>query len=613
MQTVDGSMVGEEADDYETEDGGVVAKLKGKAHYEIKEKVDYWHSRLVSQLYRFNTYADMYRLVKPPRSGTLDGFANPQVTETTRATEAIATFLHRALSSAQPNFELLSHSPAISEESLWKSERVLEWQQRVTGYFKKLLKALRSCTLMGTVAIEEPFVSHQPYYQATDFIPRSLLQVAFDPIAIDMNTSGWHATIDFLTEDMLRDLGQREPQTWDAKRIEDTISSAKQYGNMTPEVIARLAAAGYYSFTGGPVTANVSHVFYVVTYYGPLNDNPLPGGKEWVVSVVNDLHVIRAHPSVYKRRPLLIAHLNEFELEPYGYGVGRIAENLQPDINANRGRMHDTITFALFNMWIASRAANIKVAQLKIKPWGLVETDDAEGLKPIRPQIEGVNFGIQLEKLMKDEFRATTGATDNLQALVTEATATESSIAQTEAVRRLSVMAEIVAEPLLREHLSKCMENNATFLDQPFWIANTGNPKEPVRVFPVDMVRDAQVVIKVVNDKDFRPQRNKDLLNFIQIVSSIRSQITPQTIGLLLPFIQEFARGVQVDPNAVVKSLLAAQPGPGGAPGQPGQPGGAVGQAASGMQIAEQMRSSAGALGQGSAEEAGANLAGAAA
>ncbi|PWT87988.1 MAG: hypothetical protein C5B54_11355 [Acidobacteria bacterium] len=621
MQTVDGSMVDDgtgpnfrtTSDTDLPQDGTVIYPLKGRAHYEIKEKIDYWHSRLVSQLYRFNTYADMWRLVKPPRSGTLDGFANPQVTETTRATEAIATFLHRALTSAQPNFQLLSHHPQVSEESLWKSEIVLSWQQQVTGYAKKLLKALRSCTLMGTVAIEEPFISNRPYYEATDFIPRSLLQIAFDPLAIDMTTSGWHATIDFVTEDMLKNLAQKMPQVWGPKAIQNTVDSAKQYGNMTPEVIARLAAAGYYSFTGGPVTANVSHVFYLVTYYGPLNDNPLPEGQEWVVSVVNDLHVVRAHPSSYRRRPFVFAHLNEFELEPYGYGVGRVAESLQPEINSNRGRMHDTITFSLFNMWIASRMANIKTSQLKIKPWGVVETDDAEGLKPIRPQLEGVNFGIQLENLMKQEFRATTGATDNLQALVTEATATESSIAQTEAVRRLSVMAEIIAEPLLREHLSKCLENNTIFLDQPFWVANTGNPNGPVRIFPSEMAKEAQVIVKVVNDKDFRPQRNKDLLQFIQVVSSIRSQITPQTIGLLMPFIQEFARGVQVDPNSVVRSLLAANPGPGGAP-TPGQaPGGAVDQAATGMQIAEAMRSQAGALGQASAQRAGANFEGAAA
>lgn len=598
--------------------GSALFPLQGKAHYEIKEKIDFWHTRLVSQLYRFNTYADMWRLIKPPRSGNLDGFANPQVTETTRATEAIATFLHRALTSAQPNFQLLSHNPTVDQDSLWKSELIIEWQKIVTQYPRKLLKALRSCTLMGTVGIEQPFVSNKPYYEATDFVPRSLLQIAFDPMAIDMAASGWHAFIDFMTEDQLRAMAQAMPDVWDKTAVEAAIGSAKQTGNMTPEVVSRLAAAGYISFTGGPSTANVSHIYYVVTYHGPLNDNPLPDGKEWVVGVVNDLHVVRSHPREQKRRPVTIAHLNEFELEPYGYGVGRVAESLQPEINSNRGRMHDTITFSLFNMWIASRMANIKTSQLRVRPWGVVETDDAEGLKPIRPQLEGVPMGVQLENLLKNEFRATTGATDNLQALVTEATATESSIAQSEAVRRLSVMAEIIAEPLVREHISKMHENNQTFLDQPFWIASNGQGKPPMRVFPSDIAPDAQVIIKVVTDKDFRPQRNKDLLQFMQTFLSIRSMLTPQTVGVVAPFIMEFARSVQVDPKLVEKALIGAMVAPPGldtgaggqAGGTPtGNPGGAVDQAANGMQIAEQMRSMAGDMGQAAKGKAQMSLA----
>ena len=250
----------------------------------------------------------------------------------------------------------------VDQEQLWKSESVLEWQKIVTQYPRKLLKALRSCSLMGTVGIEEPFVSNKPYFEATDFVPRSLLQLAFDPLCIDIADSGWHAFIDFVTEDTLKQLALHSPDVYDPKVIQTVLDSAKQYGNMTPEVIARLAAAGYYSFTGGPTTANVSHVFYMVTYYGPLEENELPGGQEWKVVTINDLHIIAAHVSPFKRRPVNFAHLNEFELEPYGYGVGRVAENLQPELNSNRGRMHDTITFSLFNMWIASRMANIKTS-----------------------------------------------------------------------------------------------------------------------------------------------------------------------------------------------------------------------------------------------------------
>jgi hypothetical protein len=275
--------------------------------------------------------------------------------------------------------------------------------------------------------------------------------------------------------------------------------------------------------------------------------------------------------------------------------------------------MHDTITFSLFNQWLVSRMANIKSKQLQVKPWGVVEVDGnvEEAIKAIRPQLEGVNFGLQLENLMKNEFRATTGATDNLQALVTEATATESSIAQTEAVRRLSVIAELVSEPLLREHISKMHENNLLFIDQPFNLAVTGE-EDPVRVYPSSLAAEVTVMTKIVTDKDFRPQRNKDLLQFLQVITSIRSQ-NPQ-LGMvdLKPFVEEFARGVGMNPKTVwnqmapvVAPMMATPMGqtPPGVPNAMDR----VGNIAAGMPSVHQ---TAGGTGAAAYQDAMANLAG---
>lgn len=564
-------------------------------HLEIKEKVDFWHTRLQSQLQGFNEMANFWRLIKPARSSDLSGFANPQLTEATRATEAIGTFLYRAMTSAMPNFQLLSSNPNVSQEDLWASEQVLTWQQNATNYRRKLLKACRSVALFGTVIVEEPWTIAMPYYEATDFTPRSLLQTPFDPLCFDISSSPWKAVIDYLTEDQLRELGRRMPEVYDAPAIEESITSSQDMKNLAPEVLARLSQAGYSTYSG--TGSNTSKIYQLITYYGCLKADSTY--TEWTVATVNDLKTIRGHKSPYKRHPFTIGHLNEFEMEPYSYGVGRVAQQLQPELNSNRGRMHDTITFSLFNMWLASRMANIKTTQLKVKPWGVVEVDgDVEtSLKAIRPQLEGVNYGIQMENLMKTEFRATTGASDNLQAIVTEATATESSIAQTEAVRRLSVIAEIVSEPLLREHISKMHENNMTFLDQPFSIAVTGQPGNK-RIFPSDLALDVEVQTKIVTDKDFRPQRNKDLLQFLQMATSIRN-LNPQMGQInLVPFVEEFARGVGMNPKNVWSAIPMLPEGMGGGPGGniPQAPGGMqkLGQMAQSMQ---QIRGNAGELG----------------
>lgn len=572
----------------------MIDQFQGDVTGEIKAKVDHWDSRMKSQLGRFNTYADYWRLVRPPMPGDFSGFANPQVTETTRATEAIATFIYRAMTSASPNFQLLSRNPYVSPEALWQSESVIEWQKTALQYNRRLLRACRSAALMGTVPVEQPWIVNMPYYEGTDFVPRSLLQLAFDPMAFDIASSGWHATIDFVTKEQLTSLAQRMPEVYDPEAVMRAIDSNKGEGKLTPEVTARLAAAGYYNYGGGHDKFN-SNVYYMVTYYGPLQDNATPNGRDWCVSVVNDSYIVRGHESEYPRRPFEFAHLNEFELESYGYGVGRVAEALQPEINSNRGRMHDTITFSLFNMWIASRMSNIKTTQLRVRPWGVVEVEgDAEGLKAIRPQLEGVNFGVKLEELMKSEFRATTGATDNLQAIVTEATATESSIAQSEAVRRLSVIAENMAEPLLRRHISKMHENNCRFLDQPFWIANTGESKQPVRVFPSNLAEDVDVAIKVITDKDFRPQRNKDILSFLQIVTSIRNDHPEIGKINIMPFVEELARGIGINPRNAFQSAGVA---PGGLPQGPQQGRTAMDQLGNNMARAESIRSNAGELG----------------
>lgn len=568
-------------------------------HLEIKEKVDFWHTRMNAQLSRFNAYADFWRLVKPPRPGDLSGFANPQVTETTRATEAIGTFLYRAMTSAQPNYQLVSRNPYVPAELLWKNEQVLYWQQNVTLYRRKLLKACRSVALFGTVPVEQPWMMNLPYWESTDFIPRSLLQVAFDPLAFDIASSGWHALIDYVTEDQLRQLAIKNPDVWDREAIESAIDASQDMKNLSPEVTARMTSAGYQTYSGGH---GPSHIYQLVTYYGYLKDDK--NGTEYCVGTVNDLATVKFFQSPYGRRPLTFGHLNEFEMEPYAYGVGRVAEASQPDINSNRGRMHDTITFSLFNQWLADRAANLKPSEMKIKPWGVVEVDGnpENMLKAFRPQLEGVNFGIQLETLMKSEFRSTTGATDNLQAMVTEATATESSIAQTEAIRRLSVIAEILSEALLRDHVSKMQENNATFLDKPFVVGVSGE-SEPVRVFPSEFIPEVEVVTKIVTDKDFRPQRNKDLLTFLQVVTSIRSQ-NPQLGQVnLKPFVEEFARGVGMNPKMVwsaMPSLVNPQTGNVNIPN-------AIDQAGASVAGAEGVREIAGELGANarSAAEAG--------
>lgn len=569
---------------------------------EVKAKVEFWHDRMTSKLYRFNDMADMWRLIKPNMPSDLSGFANPQLTETTRATEALATFMHRSLTSQNPNYELRSYNPNTSQEMLWQSERLIEVQKTQTQYNRKLLRALRSVSLFGTVPVERPWIRCLPSLEATDFVPRSLLQVAFDPLCFDITQSPWHATIDFVTEEQLMKAARDMPEVFDPIAIQGCLGGSSGENKMSPEIISRLAAAGYLSF--GAQGTKTSKIHYLVTYYGPLQDTQNPEGKDWCIGILDESYLIRGHVSSYTKRPYDFSYLTEFEMESYGYGVGNIGNAMQPEMNSNRGRMHDTANFSLFNMWIADRMSNIKTAQLRVKPWGVVEVDGGtNSLTPIRPQLEGINFGILLEKMMKEEFRTTSGASDSLQAMVTEASATESSIAQNEAVRRVSVMAEQQAEPLIRRHIQAMHENNLAFLDQPFWISATGQGKPPLRIFPGDLAQDIEVVVKVVTDKDFRPQRNKDIIQMLQILTSIRSEHPEIGNFNLRPWVEELARGVAIDPKEIMNTPMMPPMGMGVGGGAP--PPTAMDQVGGALARANSVRSQAGELGARSRSMAG--------
>lgn len=590
--------------DTQTQDPAIDGSIEDPLQ-EIKEKVDFWRTRLNFQLYQFNDMANFWRLIKPKRSGDLSGFANPQLTETMRAVETIATFFYRALTAENPNYAFYSKNPMITEEQLYKSEAVIGWQQDVTQYRRKLMKACRSVALFGIVPVEEPWVVNGKYYESTDFLPRALIQFAFDPLCFDMALSGWHCVIEYVTEDQLRQLAKQMPNAWSAKAIEEAISASSSTKNLSPELLARFTAAGYTSYaTGGSSTT--SNIYELKLYYGKLKKDDSQG--EWCAATINDLKTIKLYQSPYPRRNFTFGILNEFEFEPYPYAVGKIAIQTQPEMNSNRGRMHDVLTFSFFNQWLANRSANIKSKDLKLKPWKLIQVDGnpEEALKALRPQIEGVNVGLAMEDRMKSEFRTTTGASDSLQAIVTAATATESSLAQNEAVRRLSVAAEIFADSVLREHIAKMHENNIEFLDQPFWVAASGS-NAPMRVFPNDLAPDVEVKVKVVTDKDFRPQRNKDILTFIQTITSIRSQNPQLPMVNLQPFVEEFARAVGMNPKTVWQAVPAMPGMVEPAPGQP-QPTAlpnAMDKVGMLQNALQKVRSSAGMSGQISREMAG--------
>jgi len=531
---------------------------------EIRGKVDDYESNLSNFLDAFNLWADMFSVKPPTRGKSLHQFSNPRLTEMFRATNALATLEYRMLTSQDPFFETVPMELGAHREQLHALEATLQTQLFLSGYKKALLRALYSKILFGTVIVEEQYkiFGANPSgrrFPITSFEPRSMLNIAFDRHTFDIDNADWLSTSDVISNGKLMNLVNDNDvgAEWNKAEIEAAVKVDDQDNTMNSYVRNRLERAGYHR-------DNLRGVKELLMYHGKLDT--LNDGVEYVVALINRKAMIRFHPNNFQhgRKPFRVAKWVDFELSPTGMGLGHLLSPLQRSMDANRQKTQDLITFSTYSPWLKSRFANINPNELKLRPMQIIETDDVNGMKPIIPDLNGADAGLKLEELLKSEFRAASGATETLQAIITEATASEVSLAQNEAVRNISVKAELAADELVRKHLEIMHSNNVQNINQPLNVNIKGNAEV---VYPIDLQIDVDFKAKTTTDKDFKPQRIKTLVELLQIMTSIRNQninFNP------MPIAKELAGSLGINPSDI--ELTGAQApsqvpiGPGVAP-----------------------------------------------
>lgn len=481
------------------------------------------------------------------RSRDLATYSNTRTSETTRAVETLSTMMFRMMTAQDPNFALYPLRDDVAEDHLAQNEAVLRSQHKRILYRRKLLRACRGLSLFGTQPVEVPWYMEQSngqiYFEGTDFVPRSLLQFAFDPAVPDIRLSDYHTVMDFVSAARLQNLAKGSPGVWDGAKVQQAVDECRDIKNINPRVVQRLQAAGY--------TTTDGKTLLMTTRWG-LDEK----GNEWVWTIINDKYVVRYHknPFNHGRRPFIISSMIDFELEPYGYGVGNLGKRIQAEMDSNQNRNNDLMTFAQFCMWKASRTAGLRNKDMRMRPFKVIEMDDVNNLQEIRPSLEGLVPGLQHQDRLMESFRAVTGATTNLQAANTDATATEASITQNEAVRRVAVQSEIVAEDFVRQFVEMSMSNNAQFLDRPMWVGITGEDS-PTMVDPATFQKQMGVEIKITTDKDFRPERTRRMIEYLQILTSQKANI-PANVDVT-PILEAISRDFGVNPKKVIKPFTA--------------------------------------------------------
>lgn len=524
---------------------------------EIVGKVKDFNTRQSNFFKDYNDWSEIYTVKTPYRKKSLNTFSNPRLTEMHRAANALAGLEYSMIMSKDQPFEFVGMD-SISRarpESISVATDTINTQLEKSDYNQNLLMALQMKKVFGTVVVEEPFdialLSHLGRkLPMTRFEPKSMLQVSFDVHCTDIRRSSWLAISDIVDSSWIKNQYSKEKgkNFWIEKNVSDSLNDEVMKScEIDGYIRMRLAAAGY-NFVDWP-----PRVREIIRYYGKID--AINDGVEYIVFIVNRQLAIKfaANPVQTGRRPFRVAYDMKWELEPLGYGIGKLFTQLHRQMDGNRQKMQDLITMATYSMMMVNRYAGIESKDLTMRPWGMVMTDDiGNSMAPLQPNLNALAPSMTLEKMFQEEFRAASGATNTLQAIVTGATASETTLAQNEAIRNESIKTQFAGNCLLKEHIEFMHTNNMLYISEPFTILVNGEPRT---VYPNDLLLDLDVKLKITTDKDFRPERLKKMLEAYQVLTSIRNTNPDIFKWDMSPLIENIVNALDVPANRMMVGI----------------------------------------------------------
>lgn len=515
---------------------------------EIVGKLEDFENGMASFMQSVGEWGDLYKIRKPVKRER--AFSNPRLTEFFRACNALSTLLYRMMTAKDPYYSMFPVDMDADYAGLDVLNAVFRTQLKYGKHKPNLLKACSYLVPFGTVIVQEDYriIGVSPFGRripTTVFIPRVMDQVCFDRSTTDIDEADWISTSDITSSHALMRLAEESKligTSWNAKALEVASNEPTSASTVNDRVISRLSRDVLSGDESGFAKKKE-----LVMYYGKLDC--LNDGVEYVVAAVNRRHLVRFHANRFQhgKRQFRIAKWIDFD-NPLGIGLGQILSPLHRSMDSNRQRTQDNIAMAAMNMW-KRKKNSVSDDNLVIRPLNVVDVEEDGDITALSVPVDGALAALKLEEILKQEFRAASGATDTLQALITDATASEVSLAQNEAMRNISVKAEQIAEPLVREHLEILHWNNVQNIKEPFNVNKAGLSH---RIYPADLQVDLDFETRVTTDKDFKPQRLEKLIQLVTTLTSTKSQHPDQIQISILPLVKEIAYMLDVNPQDVI-------------------------------------------------------------
>lgn len=516
-------------------------KRASKIIEEVLSKVSNYESRMTTRLARWTEVAELY--IGKTATSKDNSKLSPNSAELFKAIRAMRNMIMRMLLGQKPCFEL-SCMDIIGYDDpykLLKAEHYIANQLDLARFDKNMARALDQLLLYGTVAIHEQYEPLRASFLGrkhwvTSFRPLSLINCAFSLDAYDIEESSWVALSDVQAKTELEKLIAHDP----TGKVYNTakIKSIQADGPYTPKVNnwvqQRMAYQGY---TDG----NFENGMERVTYYGPLDC--MNSQEEYCVEIVNRKVIIRME-EYEGLRPVRIATINTIDVEPLGNGLGDMFRPLLQKIDDSESALLNMITLAGANMFAKQKDLQDEDMEFVISQFGILNLNNPN-MTPVTadPRNIAAVAGYTSDQIQK--FRQASGATDTLQAIVAgdQVTATATSLAMNEAVRNLSVQAQILAPVLVQDHIKVVLQNAQKYNTKPFVMNING---APITVVPSDLMIDVNVAVKTTTDQDFRPAKLQRLREGIQLMAMFPPNAIPGKKLNPGPAIEEYLKTLDV-------------------------------------------------------------------
>lgn len=482
---------------------------------EIEDKVSVYETRMVTRLQRWNEAVELYM----GRTATQkdNSKSSPNSTELYKAIRAMSNMIMRMLLGQKPPFELecLDLLGYTDPAKIIKSEHYLTNQMEMARFDKACYKAINQLLLYGSVVnhmqfepLRSSFLGQKRYI--TSMRPISLVNCAFSLDSIDIEESSFVALSDIQNKSVLQKLKAHDPEgkMYNLAAIANAMDDKEYQPEINKWVEQRMLCAGY---TDGKFENGMERR----TYYGTLDCMHDTSG-EYCFEVVNRKHIIRAEE--YEGiRPVSISTINNIDIEPLGSGLYDIFGGHLRKIDDSESALVNMVTYAGACMMQKQNDLQDEDMEHTIRTFGIIVSGNP--LTPLGPDPRNVMTVDAYRQNEVQKFRNAAGAPDTLQALVNEdqATATAVSLAMNEAVRNLSVMAEVLSPTILKHYLQTALQNAQKYNTSPF-VLNMGGA--PITIVPSDLLIDVNIRIKTTTDQDFRPAKIKNLLAAIQIMDA---------------------------------------------------------------------------------------------